>query len=282
MSDVKSSLQKVRVSLHLIRPSSNHFHNCYLSGAHMILTSNEIEARQLVHNRSNKGVRDSTYDATVGEIIHKGKTHDGLTYVLPARGMAWVVSNEKFVLPSTITGLATLRTTWTHNGILALNVGIIDPGWNGHLATALVNFSNTNFEIERGEAFLRVLFLEHNATDARTITRERKEYLAQIRDKSAKIPSTFLDLKSLADQMLKRIYGSSVFANLLTRFGLVLAFVAVVVTFIPIAYGVSSEYMSRKADLQRLQEEVKQVQGKQEEMQKQQSELEFRISHVPH
>jgi deoxycytidine triphosphate deaminase len=89
---------------------------------------------------------------------------------------------------------------------LALNVGIVDPGWNSHLATALVNFSNTNFEIERGEAFLRVLFISHAKTNAKDIIIDRKAYLGQIRDKSSKIPNTFLDLESLADEVLKRLW----------------------------------------------------------------------------
>lgn len=248
----------------------------------MILSSNEIEVRGLVQNRSSKGIRDTTYDATVGEIIHEGKTHDGPSYVLPTRGMVWVVSNEKFVLPNDITGLATLRTTWTHNGILALNVGIVDPGWNGHLATALVNFSNTNFEIERGEAFLRVLFISHTKTNAKNIIIDRKAYLDQIRDKSSKIPSTFLDLKSLADEVLSRLYGSSVFANWLTRFGLIIALVAIIATFIPIAYGVSSEFMSRKADVQKMQDDIAKIINRQNEMQNQQHDLELKIDKNTH
>ena len=168
-----------------------------------------------------------------GKIIHEGKTHDGPSYVLPARGMVWVVSNEKFVLPNDITGLATLKTTWTHNGILALNVGIVDPGWNGPLATALVNFSNTNFEIERGAAFLRVLFMLHAKTSAKDILMDKKAYMGQIRDKSSKIPSTFLDSKSLANEVLNQIYGSSVFANWLTRVGIIIGLIAIVAIFIP-------------------------------------------------
>jgi deoxycytidine triphosphate deaminase len=248
----------------------------------MILSSNEIELRGLVQNRSSKGIRNTTYDATVGEIIYEGKTHEGPSYVLPARGMVWVVSNEKFVLPADITGLATLRTTWTHNGILALNVGIVDPGWNGNLATALVNFSNTNFQIDRGEAFLRVLFISHTNTNAKDILNDRKTYLGQIRDKSSKIPSTFLDLKSLADEVLNRLYGFSVFASWLTRFGLIIALVAIIATFVPIAYGVSSEFMSRKADIQKMQDDMAKIMNRQNEMQIQQRNLELKIDKGTH
>lgn len=162
-----------------------------------------------------------------------------------------------------------------------MNVGIVDPGWNGRLATALVKFSNTNFEIQRGEGFLRVLFIEHNITEAKAIIRDRDRYLSEIREKSAKVPSTFLDLKSLADEMTRQIYGSSIFANWLTRFGLVLAILAILATFTPIAYGVSSEYMSRKADVQKMQEEIKKVQDLQSKLQTEQRELQFQVDHLP-
>jgi deoxycytidine triphosphate deaminase len=160
----------------------------------MILTSDEIEKLKIVQNRIPEGARSTTYDATVGEIIHEGVTYEGTSYVLPPRGMVWVVSRETFSLPPDITGLATLRTSWTHNGILALNVGIVDPGWSGQLAAALVNFSSTNFEVIRGKGFLRVLFIKHGATDAKKTEKTEGTYLDEIRDKSARIPSTFLNI----------------------------------------------------------------------------------------
>jgi hypothetical protein len=41
----------------------------------VILISREISDRDLVHNRTLAGERETTYDATVGEIIHNGTTH---------------------------------------------------------------------------------------------------------------------------------------------------------------------------------------------------------------
>jgi deoxycytidine triphosphate deaminase len=148
----------------------------------MILTAESITRRELVVNPNAEGVRDTTYDATVGEIVQDGKTVEGDSYVLPARGIVWVVSAEKFNLPKDVTGLATLRTTWTHNGILALNVGIVDPGWNSHLATAVVNFSNGDFVINRGQAFLRIIFFGHSETNAALKSINRAKYIEMMRN----------------------------------------------------------------------------------------------------
>jgi deoxycytidine triphosphate deaminase len=235
----------------------------------MILSSREISDLGLVHNRMSAGERETTYDATVGEIIHEGETYRADAYVLPSRGMVWVVSHERFALPNNLTGLATLRTTWTHNGILALNVGIVDPGWDGPLATALVNFSNTNFEIRRGEAFLRVVFLQHLPTVPTVRAVQTNTYLRQIRERSARIPNTFLNLSSLAEEMQSKMYGSPIFGSWIARIGAWVAAITLVVVlvsiFVPIAYGVSTEWISRKADLEVLKHSVDSLQKQQDE-----------------
>jgi deoxycytidine triphosphate deaminase len=53
---------------------------------------------------------------------------------LEPREMVWILSKEEFALPKDVTGFATLRTTFTKQGILALNVGIIDPFLTGRSA----------------------------------------------------------------------------------------------------------------------------------------------------
>ena len=59
-------------------------------------------------------------------------------------------------MPGTVSGFATLRTTFTKLGILALNVGIIDPFFKGPISTALINFSDRPREIRVGDKFFRV------------------------------------------------------------------------------------------------------------------------------
>jgi hypothetical protein len=169
-----------------------------------------------------------------------------------------------------LTGLATLRTTWTHSGILALNVGIVDPGWDGPLATAVVNFSNTNFEIKKGDAFLRVIFLKHLQTTAKINKIDTDVYLRQTRDRSARIPKTFLDLDALAQEMQTKLYGSSIFGSWVTRVGVSLAVLALIVgffsIFIPLAYSVSTEFMSRKADLEVMKSSIQELQKQEDEL----------------
>ena len=55
----------------------------------MILTSQQIRARNIVTGALDKGYRHTTYDATVGEILSKGQPFEGDKFRLPPRGMVW-------------------------------------------------------------------------------------------------------------------------------------------------------------------------------------------------
>src|SRR5947209_3059299 len=133
-----------------------------------MIVGKSILDRGLVTGGGTSNLKNSTYDLTVGEIVPIGKRamkerqrNPTLSYFLDPREMVWVLSKEEFNIPATVTGLATLRTTFTKQGILALNVGIIDPFFQGPISTALINFSDQPRRIAVGDKFFRVAFFEH-------------------------------------------------------------------------------------------------------------------------
>lgn len=237
----------------------------------MILTRGRIEELGLVEGVVPGSLRATTYDATVGEILNKGEGVSSNEFVLPPRGMVWVVSNETFKLPASVTGVATLRTTWTHQGILALNVGIIDPNWHGQLAAALVNFSNRDFKICKSDAFLRVAFFEHAAVPGVPIVSLRKEeYLIRAMRDSSRMPSTFLDLDSVALDVFDKLNSSVLFGNKLTKIGLFIAIAAViagfVATMVPIAIDVYRDSQEQQVAIEVMRKKVEDIGKKQDEM----------------
>gem|GEM_PF-3424748 len=64
-------------------------------------------------------------------------------------------------MPSNVSGLAYLRTTFTRKGLFALNTGVIDPHYKGPISTILLNFSKEKIEVHKGEKFFRIMFFEH-------------------------------------------------------------------------------------------------------------------------
>lgn len=218
----------------------------------MILTAVQIASKNLVHGGA-ENTRATTYDATVGLIIQSGRTLNTPTFTLAPRGIVWVVSKERFHLPDTITGLATLRTTWTHQGVLALNVGIIDPGWEGPLATALVNLSNSDFDISVGDSFFRVLFNEHAATSAKVIHRTDEEYRQDILGHSRAYGKTFLAMDTLVSEVSDKVLGLPRFVYRLTAAAIAIALIAI---FVPISFSVYLDSKGSEVKLEEMQRQI--------------------------
>jgi deoxycytidine triphosphate deaminase len=153
-----------------------------------MITGRRILERGLIRDGTDQNLKNSTFDLTIGQIIPIGKRaflsrrNKSLPamYFLEPREMVWVLSKEEFRMPANVTGLATPRTTFTKQGILALNVGIIDPLFEGPISTALINFSDRPRRIDVGDKFFRVAFFEHDDVSEHHLVEEntnRKEYL---------------------------------------------------------------------------------------------------------
>lgn len=226
----------------------------------MILTSAEITQLGIVHGAREGAMQRTTYNATVREILSQGRLITAPKFKLPPRGIVWVVSNEEFALPENVTGLATLRTTWTHDGILALNVGIIDPGWHGPLAAALVNFTNKTFVVKKNEQFLRVIFHNHQPTGAPVKRKEMDEYVGDMQQKSARTANTFLDLKALSREVIDEVFTVPRWTAKWTKWGLAIAvggvLAALVAIFVPIAWEVSKDWFAWHTKVEQLQRDV--------------------------
>jgi deoxycytidine triphosphate deaminase len=220
----------------------------------MLLDKKAIKQKAIVSSPSPTSERETTYDATVGEIILKGVVQSGESFILQPRGVVWVISKEEFTLPLDVTGLATLRTTWTHDGMLALNVGVIDPGWKGPVATALVNLSVTPFLVKKGDPFFRVLFHGHDAaTTAPQTPANRAAYVNGICEKSLKFSETFLNMKSLVDEVADKVLAFPKWANIIAIVALSVTIAAI---FVPICIQVWTEHRSAAERITKLEAEV--------------------------
>lgn len=190
-----------------------------------MIVGKKILDEKLVKKANSSQLKNSTLDLTIGDIIPIGK--EGLSkrrsatgienYVIEPREMVWILSREEFNLSGKVTGVATLRTTFTQRGMLALNVGIIDPFFTGPISTALLNFSDVPREISVGESFFRVLFFEHDDVSnshRRDESRDRKQYLVELETQSLSnsFPKNFLNIPKLDDKYYADIFGKLVWA----------------------------------------------------------------------
>lgn len=174
--------------------------------------------------------RGTSYDLRIGAIINEKGESLGDAYPLQPNQMVHVISQEVFNLPRKLTGHVTYKTGMTQRGIWALTVGILDPGWDGPLATTLLNFSCTDYLVRTGEEFLRVSFFEHEAVAQEHLVKAGTvdDYHRKIQKVAAEhFPATFLDTHAVADRARRLAVGDitrrSVAAAAVIAVGLALA-----------------------------------------------------------
>ncbi len=175
-----------------------------------MLNSNEIQTRSLVEDAEPSAYRRAGYDSTVGAIVDSnGQEHE--SFILKPGGVVEVVSAERIHLPDDVCGYAFVKTSLCDEGVLALNIGIIDPGYRGPLSTTLVNFGSQGHLVSPGDPFLRLSFHEfvpHEASGSRGDEITNREYLQKKRDKAIKnFGDLFLNVESVADAAAESVLG---------------------------------------------------------------------------
>lgn len=221
----------------------------------MMLTDKEIRDARVVHFDHDAHYGATSYDLSIQTIIDsEGKTfREG--YTVKPQEIVWVISRERIELPFDMTAHAVIKTGLCNKGLLALNIGIVDPGWNGPLATAIINFSSAEYYIKPKESFLRLTFYRHAMPDKRKSSyNDEVEYLESKKKVAIEtFGSTFLDIKRLSREVSGNLIGGakekiifwSAVAAIVLGFGSV--FVAVSTYLLPW----SGPYQSKFDDLEK-------------------------------
>jgi deoxycytidine triphosphate deaminase len=94
---------------------------------------------------------------TIGKIVtHKGEIVTSL--VLEPQGIAHLISAERVRLPHDVCGFAHVLTGKCNQGLLTLNIGLIDPGWDNYVSTAILNFSSERQLLQEKQEFMRLTY----------------------------------------------------------------------------------------------------------------------------
>ena len=157
-------------------------------------------------------------------------------------------------MPSNVTGLATLRTTWTRKGVLSLTSGVIDPGWDGPLSTALVNFSKTEFTICLGMPFFRVVFISHQTpNNVMPVKTDSETYRRQILENRTLYSDNFLTMDTLSAELSEKIFGLPRWGVTLARIGIGAAFLAILS---PILWSIYTSGVDQEARIALLERQI--------------------------
>ncbi|KRQ99310.1 dCTP deaminase domain-containing protein [Bradyrhizobium valentinum] len=184
----------------------------------MLIVGEEILKQNLLIDADRSHIKNSSYYLTIGAIIPVGEdaknfdlTQPPEMLVIKPRQVAWVVSKEVFSIKShQITALVTLRSTFTKQGLLALDVGMVDADFEGPIGSIVINFSKNDVPLSKGDEFFRVAFIEHAEVPAEFRLKRDKLTAAQyIKQRHHEIvvgfPATFLNTEVLSDEMAGKI-----------------------------------------------------------------------------
>ena len=113
----------------------------------MPIVAEDMAAKGLIENGVDGGFRAASYDLHVGAILEapqEDKRSSGSAtedirvstgFSLRPQGMVRVISRERVKLPENIIGYALTKNGLSNKGILAINIGIIDPGYEGPISS---------------------------------------------------------------------------------------------------------------------------------------------------
>jgi deoxycytidine triphosphate deaminase len=155
--------------------------------------------------------RDAGYDLRIDTLI--AKMDDGSVekhtddFDLPPQGIAAVTSREIIRLPPDVCAFASVKTSLCRDGVLAINIGIVDPGWDGPISSTLLNFGKYNRPLKSGDAFLRLTFhmLRPPAQPTRIARINHKVYEEDIERKVKKrLAASFMDFDRAAEKASQR------------------------------------------------------------------------------
>jgi deoxycytidine triphosphate deaminase len=172
----------------------------------MVLNGELIKSKNLVKNAVASSFRNSSYDLRIKTMFSAEKP-DAERFTLEPQGIVEVVSAERIELPDNIVGYAMVKTGLCNEGIFAINIGIIDPGYSGLVSSTLVNLGKTPYILAAGDVFLRLVFHEfepQSVTSKFSISDDK--YLEDKRQKLKKyFGGTFLDIPSTVQRLTKPV-----------------------------------------------------------------------------
>lgn len=179
------------------------------SGLEKYVVLPPVELQAIVTTSFDPGsVKGTSYDIRVGKIIwrdEKKVSESDERFLLMPQGVAELVSLERLTLPENVVGFASVKTALCDEGIMALNIGLIDPGYKGPLSTTVVNFGNREYNIERDDVMLRLTFFRCESSKA-VSNLDNDKYLKRKRQKILNFSDTFLNLKPAIEKIASGVF----------------------------------------------------------------------------
>lgn len=201
----------------------------------MQISGFDAVARNWIENSKPNHVRHASYDLSVDKIIVDGKevkpSWSSNRIDIEPQEVFVILSKERVRIPNKgITCYAFPKTSLCKQGVLALNTGIVDPGYDGLISTTAINFHSNRLSLFVGDTFLRLVFFEiagdHTSNPAVV---DPNTYLEERIHESAELPTSFLDVPGTVEKLHRQLRDEH-FQFSIGKFGAILGGAALLLT----------------------------------------------------
>lgn len=178
-----------------------------------MLSGSQIKAMGLIKTDFvESSLRGASYDLRVETFYRKDDAPrsngaEEEVWIEP-QGIVGVISKEIISLPHDVCAHATVKNSLSVEGILAINIGVIDPGWEGPIASVLLNFGKDRYRLTKGSVFVRLSF--HKVSEPMALPDglkrySREEYTVKSRSNfDAFMAKSFMDFEKTAEKTSKK------------------------------------------------------------------------------
>jgi deoxycytidine triphosphate deaminase len=168
----------------------------------------EIDAGRLIKNAIPEGVQPCSYDLRIGTIFSENKilkkpSTDEDSVILVPGGIISLFTLEELDLPDNIAATAFAMNEMSSQGVLVLNPGHVDPGFQGPLTVRIINIRETAKALAFGTPIFTVIFsrLPHPTRHGYAFNKSRRE--RELTFKAIDVeqnPKTLLGLLNAGDE----------------------------------------------------------------------------------
>ncbi|MDJ0904334.1 MAG: hypothetical protein QNJ55_36690 [Xenococcus sp. MO_188.B8] len=139
---------------------------------------NKIDSGSLILHASKNQIQACSYDLRIGTIFRDGnKSNDSVT-VEPGEIIS-LLTEEELKIPNNMMATVFAINGESSKGLLVLNPGHIDPGFEGHLTVQALNLRKTQLAIQKGESIFTIIFqhLSNSTTSpySKNVPRDERE-----------------------------------------------------------------------------------------------------------
>lgn len=186
----------------------------------------EIRNNSLIINHDSRMIDNASYKCRIGKILLPGKRKKKITVIeddtifkLRPSEIVIIETLERINTPSHFGCIYSILNSRAKDGLLLINASIIEPGYSGKLSCYLVNISQNNLILFKGQEIAKlVIFRTQSTINLNQNNIADIDYIRNLKIQASHFGRTFLDINKLqnnaAQKATKKVNRSLTFGGI--------------------------------------------------------------------